>query len=99
MHPSRMHAISSLSVRRLLFIATFAKPGQEFMRRLVPARGKVVQFFFSIVYSLKLHEKVCFSKPCTSAVSESEFDNANRILRLKVGVLVYTMSRLSKCQG
>ena len=28
----------------------------------------------------------------------SELDNANRILRLKVGALVYTVSRLSKCQ-
>jgi len=43
--------------------------------------------------------KVCFYKPCTSAASESEFDHANRILRLNVGVLVYTVSRLSKCHG
>jgi len=32
-------------------------------------------------------------------VSESEFDHANRIPGLKVGLLVYKVSRLSKCQG
>jgi len=41
--------------------------------------------------------KVLFHKPCTLAVSESEFDHANRFPGLKVGVLVYTVSRLSKC--
>ena len=34
-----------------------------------------------------------FYKPCTSATSESEFDHGNRILYLKVGVLVI------QCQG
>ena len=42
---------------------------------------------------------MCFYKPRTSAASESEFDHANKILCLKVGVPVYTVSRLSKCQG
>ena len=42
----------------------------------------------------------CVLEPCsTSAASESELDHANRILHLKVGVLVYTVSGLSKCQG
>jgi len=47
----------------------------------------------------KCARKVRFYKSCTSAASESGFDQANRILRLKVGVLIYTVSRLSKCQG
>jgi len=32
-------------------------------------------------------------------MSESKFDHLNRILCLTVGMLVYTVSRLSKCQG
>ena len=36
-----------------------------------------------------------FLQAITSAASKSEFDHANQILRLKIGVLVYTMSRLS----
>jgi len=40
-------------------------------------------------------QKVRFYKPCTTAASE-RFDHANRTLHLKVGVLVYTGSRLSK---
>jgi len=34
-----------------------------------------------------------------STASESEFDHENKISCLKAGVLVYTVSRLSKCQG
>ena len=37
-------------------------------------------------------EKRAFT-PCTSGTSESEFDQANRILRMKVGVLVSTASQ------
>jgi len=33
------------------------------------------------------------------AASESELDHTNRILCLKVGLLVHTMSRFSKWQG
>ena len=40
-----------------------------------------------------------FYKPDTLAASDSKFDNSNRTMCLKVGVLVYTVSRLSKCQG
>jgi len=40
----------------------------------------------------KCARKVCFYKPCTAS-------EVNRILRLKVSVLVYTVSRLSKCHG
>ena len=35
-------------------------------------------------------------KPWTSTASKSEFDHANRILRLNKGVLVYRVSRLSR---
>ena len=41
----------------------------------------------------KCVRKVGFYKPCTSGASESEFDQVNKILCLKVGVLVYTVSR------
>jgi len=57
---------------------------------------------FRLILSSNAHKctrKVCFNRPCTLVASESEFDHANRILRLKVGGLVYTVSRLSKCQG
>ena len=48
----------------------------------------------------KRAEEMCFYKPCTLAASESEFDHhVNRILCLKVGMLVYPVARLSKCQG
>jgi len=47
----------------------------------------------------KFVRKVRPYKPCTSGASESEFHLSNRILHLKVGVLVYTVSRLSECQG
>jgi len=40
-----------------------------------------------------------FYRPCTSAASQSEFDHANKIPCLKVDVLVYKVSRLSKCQS
>ena len=42
--------------------------------------------------------KVHFYKSSTSAASESDFDHANRILRLS-SVLVYIVSRLLKCQA
>ena len=48
------------------------------------------------VFLLKSVPERC--KPCTSAVSESEFDHANRILLLRRDMPVYTVSRLSKCQ-
>jgi len=54
----------------------------------------------------KMHCQFFCSRVCpknaflqTVAASESELDHANRILSLKVGVLVYTESMLSKCQG
>jgi len=47
----------------------------------------------------KYARNVRFYKPCVSAASENEFNRANRILCLKGDVLVYTVSRLSKCQG
>jgi len=37
--------------------------------------------------------------PSAASDSESEFDHVNRIQCLKVGMLVYTGSRLSKCQA
>jgi len=40
--------------------------------------------------------KVRFYKPCIMAASESEFDHANRILRLKVGVLVLYSVKIIK---
>jgi len=46
----------------------------------------------------KCTRKVRFYKPCTSAASQSEFDHVNKILRLKVGMLVYTVPELSKCR-
>ena len=52
------------------------------------------QFFCS-----RVRPKRALLQTMSSAASESEFDHANRILRLKVGMLVYTVSRLSKCQG
>jgi len=47
----------------------------------------------------KCDQKVRFYKSCTSTASESDFDQVNRILCLKMGVLVFKVSRLSKCQG
>jgi len=43
--------------------------------------------------------KVRFYKLCTLTTSGSEFGHSNKILHLKVGVSVYTVSMLSKCQG
>jgi len=49
--------------------------------------------------SRKCTWKVHFNKPCSSAASESEFNRPIRILHLKVGMLVFKESRLSKYQG
>jgi len=46
--------------------------------------------FFSFS-AQKCARKVRLYKSCTSAASESEFNHANRILSLKVGVLIYTV--------
>ena len=56
------------------------------------------QTHFQFHYS-KVHLESGFYKPCTSGASESEFNHANRIACLKVGVPVYKVSRLPKCQG
>jgi len=63
------------------------------VRRLKRGFRRIVSFF-----AQGRAWKVRFCKPCTSATSESDSDHADRILRLKVGVLVYTVSRLSKCR-
>ena len=44
-------------------------------------------------------EKCVFKNHVPSAASETKFNHANRIPCLKVGALVDTESRLSKCQG
>ena len=63
--------------------------------------GRSVLFYITRICVIGVSNawKVRFYKPCTSAVPESEFDYINRILRLKVGVIVYKVSRLSRCQG
>jgi len=43
--------------------------------------------------------KARFYKPCTSPVSESEFDHTNRIPFLKFGFLVYIVSRSSSVKA
>jgi len=85
---------------RLMVLGIMDASWKKHCRYLVHSRAQVLasetrfqtrfQFF-----ALKCNRKVRFYKPCTSAASE--FDHANRIL--KVGELVYTVSRLSTCQG
>jgi len=58
---------------------------------------KQVSGAFSVRLLESAGEKCVFI--CISAASESEFDHANRIPCLKAGLLVYKVSRLSKCQG
>jgi len=48
-------------------------------------------------YCAKVRLKSMFLQAMVA--SESVFDHANRISCLKLGVLVYTVSRLSKCRG
>ena len=57
------------------------------------------RIFSSTAQKSKLCLKMRFYKPCTSAVSESEFNRVNRILRLKMGMLPYKWSWFSKYQG
>ena len=52
------------------------------------------QFFCSSV-----QPRSAFLQTMYLGSSESEVDHVNKSLRLKVGMLVYTVSRLSKCQG
>ena len=58
-----------------------------------------LQTYFQLFLLKSAPWKARFYKPCTSTASENEFDHRNRILRLKVGVSVYTVSRISRCQG
>jgi len=44
----------------------------------------------------KCARKLRFYKPCSSAAPKGVFDHKNRILRLKLGIPVYPVSRLSK---